>query len=258
MEGIEDYHMEKRKLNNNGSAIVTVLVVTTFITILATTMLYTAAQNYQQKITDYQNKQSFYQAEEALDSLKAALVSDVSDAYEAAYLDTSNQFLALADIDKRKSNFNKVFLDTLNESWETRRAAKNNPVTPDNKKALLEAIKEYMAGKGIASDVYNCIYSVDGFTKDKLSGGDTSSQNVFILKNVRSKKTVGDYTTFLCTDIAIEAPSYDGSFSENTGNDSGSTDKVISLTDCVVYMNWGRTDYYEESNTVAETSTESP
>ena len=40
---------KKHKLNNAGSAIVTVLVVVTFITILATVLLYISGLNYQMK-----------------------------------------------------------------------------------------------------------------------------------------------------------------------------------------------------------------
>ncbi|MDE7207365.1 MAG: hypothetical protein K2N90_09470, partial [Lachnospiraceae bacterium] len=73
------HDMKEIKLNNRGSALISVLVVTTFITIIATTMLYMAAMNYQQKLTDYQNKESFYDAEKSLDELKSLLVADVQE-----------------------------------------------------------------------------------------------------------------------------------------------------------------------------------
>ena len=63
--------------DNRGAAIVTVIVVSAFITIIATTMLYIAGRNYISKQTDYQNKISFYQAEEVLDKLKAYLVEEL-------------------------------------------------------------------------------------------------------------------------------------------------------------------------------------
>lgn len=57
------HRTKKRKRNNAGSAIVTVLVVVTFITILATVLLYISGMNFQMKVTDYRTKESFYQAE---------------------------------------------------------------------------------------------------------------------------------------------------------------------------------------------------
>ncbi|MDE6518408.1 MAG: hypothetical protein K2L18_11285, partial [Acetatifactor sp.] len=67
----------KSKLNNDGSAIVTVLVVVAFITILATIMLYVSGMNFQMKVADYRTKESFYQAETPVEELRAQLVKDV-------------------------------------------------------------------------------------------------------------------------------------------------------------------------------------
>ena len=53
---------KKQKQNNAGSAIVTVLVVVTFVTILATVLLYISGMKFQMKVADYRTKESFYQA----------------------------------------------------------------------------------------------------------------------------------------------------------------------------------------------------
>ena len=113
-----EYCRKKGKLDNRGSALVSVLVITTFITIIATTMLYMAAMNYQQKQTDYQNKQSFYGAEKALDEFKSILVSDVQDAYLYAYNETSKNFLWRKD--DLTAYFQESFMNALNEKWKER------------------------------------------------------------------------------------------------------------------------------------------
>ena len=76
-------------------------------------MLYMAAMNYQQKQTDYQNKQSFYGAEKALDEFKSILVSDVQDAYLYAYNETSKNFLWRKD--DLTAYFQESFMNALNE-----------------------------------------------------------------------------------------------------------------------------------------------
>ena len=73
------------KLNNKGSAIVTVLIVIIFVSILATTILYLAGRNARMKATDRQTKESFYETERTMEEIKAGLVRISSLAYEDAY-----------------------------------------------------------------------------------------------------------------------------------------------------------------------------
>lgn len=55
------------KLNNDGAALVTVIVVITFISILATVILYSSGMNFAMKTTDIKTKVSFYDAETAME-----------------------------------------------------------------------------------------------------------------------------------------------------------------------------------------------
>ena len=73
------------QLNNNGSALISVVAVVIFLSVIATTIIYISGKNYQIKANDYQNKNTFYQAEMALDELKGALAADVSEAFKYAY-----------------------------------------------------------------------------------------------------------------------------------------------------------------------------
>ena len=86
---------KKHKLNNAGSAIVTVLVVVTFITILATVLLYISGLNYQMKVTDYRTKESFYQAETPVEELRAQLAKDVQIAFAKAYAAAMSEYAGL-------------------------------------------------------------------------------------------------------------------------------------------------------------------
>ena len=143
------HDMKEIKLNNRGSALISVLVVTTFITIIATTMLYMAAMNYQQKLTDYQNKESFYDAEKSLDELKSLLVADVQEAYVYAYNKTGRQILLLKTSDARRNYFQDEFMAKLNEIWAERvNQAKIADSTLDDAKARVMAVRSVLAAKG--------------------------------------------------------------------------------------------------------------
>jgi hypothetical protein len=233
------------KLNNKGSAIVSVLVITTFITVIGTVMLYISSQNYQEKQTDYQNKKSFYGAEEALDSLKAALVGDVEQAYITAYSETLQNYLRLGSYDARKAFYEKTYRDKLVEIWEKKKDEGEYP--------YLQAVKDYL------KDFDDTDESED---KEKLSDriyrvGDVGVVTIgdntqkFVITGVRAKYTSGIYTTFLYTDICLEAPSYDSTVIESTIGQTAKRD-VIDLTDCVIYMNWQRDDYEPSTSEVAD------
>lgn len=228
-----------RKLNNRGSALVTVLVVTAFISIIATTLLYITAQNYQMKQTDYQNKQSFYQAEKAIDTLKGLLVEDVQAAYLKAYSDTMNNYLKLGDQDARQSYYQQHFRDELEAIWDARIAV---PVAdPDPAATRLNALKTYMTGKGFGAEA-DCIYSFDGYDPDapvQLVDGSTKEQ--FVVMGVKAKFTSGTYTNFLCTDICLMIPELD----LNDGTSHSANAEIVPIEDCVIYMNWHKADYDE-------------
>ncbi len=236
---------EKMRLNNKGSALVSVLVVTIFISILATTMLYVSAQNYQMKYTDYQNKQSFYGAEHALDSLKAIMIADVQTAYEEAYHEVMRNYLLKGTVQGRKECYQEAYLKKLNELWDGRLAAAGGD--------CVKMMRDFMTDNGIASDVAERIYKVEGYgesevTSTETSGGVTTTMTgkQFTIKGVRAMYTSGNYTTFLYTDIGIALPELDLSVdSSQTLSGTAAQRKLIALTDCVLYMNWRRADYEE-------------
>lgn len=112
--------VKQRKRNNTGSAMVTVLVVIAFISILATVMLYLSGANFQMKTTDFRTKESFYQAETTVEELRAQLVKDVEIAFAKAYTATVSEYSGMGDMATRESNFRQHFCDEMNTIWENR------------------------------------------------------------------------------------------------------------------------------------------
>lgn len=246
---------KKGKLNNRGAALVSVLVITTFITILATTMLYMATVNYRQKLTDYQNKDSFYTAEKTLDELKSAMVKDVEEAYYEAYKETSSKFLFLGDADERQKDFQDAFTKKLEKIWKDRVPVYTDDGSGKNKNdALVAAVKSIMTGEYAHEAQY--IYRVGDYGVYEIEDGGKKTKK-FVLRGVQVEYTSGNYTTFIYTDICVEPPdmeywSVDSSVGGGEAETAESRD-IISFTDCISYTNWQRADYeygegYGENN----------
>ena len=228
-------------MNNKGAALISVLVITTFISILATTMLYVAAMNFQQKQTDYQNKQSFYGAEKALDELKSIMVKDVQTAYVEAYNKTVRNFLRM-DATQRKAYFQEVFMDTLKETWEDRETVSGSK---------LGAVQSVMTGAYAAEAA--SFYKVYDYGVYETTDPSGEKLQKFALKGVQVKYTVGNYTTFLYTDICLEPPAVDWSAESFSGTTELVEREKIAFTDYVSYVNWRKADYEYSNDGVYDT-----
>lgn len=228
------------KLNNRGAAIITVIVVSAFITIIATTLLYITARNYMTKQTDYQNKISFYEAEEALDKLKAYLVQDVSDAFSYAYADTLTNCLDHTGSANLQSYYAQSYTERLKKVWEQRES--DAGTTDKRTQAVRSFVQERLEAEGNtqAEDIANRIISVGEWEippeKDK-----------FILKDIKvAYESDEGYSTYIITSIGLELPAFYASGMSDDGDGAYDYDnvkgKTVSLTDCVKYINWQRYD----------------
>lgn len=222
---------KQRKLNNKGSALLTVIVVAAFITVLATTMLYVTGMNYQMKQTDYQNKKSFYKAEEALDVLKAEFADEyMSDAFRYAYQEVMVQYANL-ESDARQAAFNGAFLDYLDAEWSRKAAelARDSKTLTDEMKAM------------VASAGYEKYFIEPEAGEEPIELVCDRSNGRYIIKNVRVRYAENGYSSFICTDIAFCVPdldlSYNGS-SNNSWTASSPDREAVVLTDYIIYMNW--------------------
>lgn len=103
--------------DRRGSAMVTMIVVVLFITILATTLLYVSGMNFQIKQTDYRNQMSFYSGETALENVRAQMLVDMSNAAAQAYQSVCSDYVTLDTGDARKWEYHHRFVDELQAEW---------------------------------------------------------------------------------------------------------------------------------------------
>lgn len=102
----------RKRLNDKGSALVTVIVACAVIGLLAVVSLWASLVNYQMKITDTKVKSNFYSAESVLDQICVGLQSNVSDAYNKAYTTTMQKYSALSE-DERNNMFIREYVENI-------------------------------------------------------------------------------------------------------------------------------------------------
>jgi len=223
----------KGKWNNDGSAIVTVLVVVAFITILATVMLYVSGMNFQTKVADYRAKESFYQAETPVEELRAQLVKDVEVAFAKAYTAAVSEYSGMGDEGTREANYCQYFCDELNAIWAKRcgEIPDTNPKLLDWEKGIISVISATEAESYLDISV------------SPASGLDTSdggNGRVFLKGVVFTYDSPDGYTSIISTDYCITIPRVNWSGTYESGAAATPEPGYFNgdFAGCVNYMNW--------------------
>ena len=98
--------------DNKGSAIVMVLVIIAFVSILASIMCYRAILNYQMKVVDYNSKDNFYSAEGALDEIRTGLQTIASEAVGESYIEVMQTYHNYSN-EERAKQFTYLYMEKL-------------------------------------------------------------------------------------------------------------------------------------------------
>lgn len=247
--------LKRLKPNNDGAAMISVMIVSVFVIVLASTMLYFTSMNFQMKNTDYQNKQAFYKAERTLDIIKSILVIDVSNACETAYKAVMTRYAEL-DANSRQDLYAEKYAEALQNIWITRRDTNGDKI-PDISGTeafynLVDAVADPSNVNGYLgvsdatkNEIKKCLE--DGLAYD-MSDGDgidgiqfeyKPGDGQFIIKNVKILFTDGSYTSWLSTDIALVLPEYSVEIDKSAPGTSAGRE-TINMSDYVLYMNWKR------------------
>ena len=82
----------KKKINNRGMALVTVIVAIGFVAALVSILLATTLVNFKMKVVNERGKDTFYSAEQVLDEITVGLQRYVSDSLSASYTDVLENY----------------------------------------------------------------------------------------------------------------------------------------------------------------------
>ncbi len=205
----------KRKLNNKGSAIVTVLIVVLFLSVLATTILYLSSRNYIMKQSERKTVESFYGNETAIEEIKAGFVVMSSEAYKRAYFLSLIMYASNADDEAARrncflENYKNCFLQVYNERLNS------------------------VGGLGHETDLIKSFVSdpskndANVYSFSFVGGVDTSmaSSSIIRINGISvTYKNAKSFTSEISTDFAIVIPDIEG-------------DENINSADFVKYVNW--------------------
>ncbi len=210
------------QLNNEGSALITVLIVVIFLTLIVSTMLYSNSMNYEMKTTDYQNEKSFYKAEEAMDVLREAITDDLlSDAFFFAYQDVMQEY-AWRDSGNRQERYRNAFLGRVEGIWNDKKGMGGSNL--DAIKSLIPA--EYHA------------YFIAPASEIIVERDDAN--NRFVIRNVRVQYVQDGYSSYISADIAVCLPKLQLQYSahEQGAWTDAEMNRTLNLTDSFQYLNW--------------------
>ena len=104
--------IENRKENNKGAGLISVIIAVAFVTILGSIIISATLSNYRMKQTNLQTKDSFYDAERALDEVRMGLQGVVSQALSNAYLQVMENY-ATYDLETKQDLMEAVFFETI-------------------------------------------------------------------------------------------------------------------------------------------------
>lgn len=207
--------MRRKKLNNQGSTLLTVVILLAFISILGTMMLSVTLTNLQMKMLERKSKENFYSCEVTLDEIRAGLyelaVEEARDIYENDIL------VNIADhITKTESEMNLYLKDKI--SLALIRKLGNVEHLSDEQLRMEEPVRPK------SNDIFNKYLTLPpegGSAKLDLDIGDihiiSGTEEVDGVTKIKKKIRVSDvYVTLtinelesrILTDIIVELPDF--------------------------------------------------
>lgn len=232
-----------KRLNNEGSALLTVILVVAFLTILATVLLYVTGMNFQIKQADYQNKKNFYTGETALEQIRTELMKDVSKAALLANDDMAMNYVSLDTEDLRELQYHNYFTSRLQEIWDAKLATHG---CWDN---LLRSYYTNTTDNTLEMDLAKYDANHNGTLSSVEALDIDSNSGIIYIKGLKMTYTNPDnkLTTIISTDFKITAPAVDWSADSSaqtlptgvTAVQAG-TKELVTPKDSVVYTEWSK------------------
>ncbi len=252
---------ELKKQKNKGSAIVSVIVIVSFISIMGTILLYVSGINYQMKVSDYMTKESFYGAEEVVELLRSQIIIDVNAASENAfnevisdysyYSDLSVQLTSFAagtseytNLRKELSLYQKRFTDSFESEfiklWKERFTASVTK-SSDADQYYTEVVAKLFPGavydkdKCTSSEIYFEYNGYDVYVPESWFDFTNYSKDADKIASVSIMAVSGnDYTSMITTSFAVVPPTIDYKFKETGKFFKG------EMVDNVFYVEWNK------------------
>ena len=204
--------LKKSIKNNNGAALVTVIIAVAFIMVLVSIIMTTSLVNYKMKRTNVYAKDTFYSAEQVLDEINIGLQRYMSDALSGAYMDVMENFTDL-DSEKKNTMMKTKYYERMWGYLASDTAHKHYSTS-----TLYNMLKTTTQWQGDETTGYGTVLkavSSDGSTLSDEGNMFTYDEQGVILKNLRVYyKDSKGFVSIIQTDIRLSYPEFD--FASNT------------------------------------------
>lgn len=199
--------MKMRKLNNQGSTLLTVVIILAFIGILGSMMLSVTMTNLQMKVLERKAKENFYTCEATMDEIAACLheltVQTIRDVYENnddAILKNISTYIALDEEELNNELKRRVTLELIRKLGNTSGYSETDllsgtPVRVQNTQIFDDYLMP-LPGDGSITRVIN----IGNISIVPLSG--------IIVSDISVHMTVDDFDSRISTDMMIELPEF--------------------------------------------------
>ncbi len=199
-----------KKLKNNGSSTIMVIVSMAFIGIVAGALLSAAGYAYKLRMQDLNARDNFYYLEQSMNEIYAGVGSETVKNMQEAYVYTV-EHMTKYDIDTQtyktisdneaRTMFKDKFMDNLS----------SNPVF--SQADVSNYLSKFISDSTVKLDSTK-LY-IDRTDPDKIT-----IKNVTLTRTVKYDKSIanGDYTQTISTDIEIGNPDFDVVFNQTSGD----------------------------------------
>lgn len=187
---------EKRKLNNSGSTMVIVLIMTSFILILATVLTTSTALNLKMKMTDKTTTKIFYTSEDAVNEIYVALGQVSIECFNAAYQEEISNVVSKTKASGSYTVDNITCNTRLRQNYVHRMLNKLGVVADANLESIKYTYSDYLSAKEEGTFVrssgtseVNGIVAILG-TYIENSHKDDSGNPTLLVKSIDSFKVI--------------------------------------------------------------------
>lgn len=197
--------LKRKKLNNEGSTIVLVILALAFVGMLIAMLVYMVYYNYLMKSTDRAAKDNFYTAETALNEIQAGIARDVSDVLQESYSTVMKEHYE-DTATNQQAIFETLYRDALNDKLEIMNVYVD-AANPNEMKYSVDHLLSYLQEPYASNTTIEGTGTVNVGGVNVTYGDAYLNEGVLILADVRlSYKNSDGYVSIIETDIAIETP----------------------------------------------------
>ncbi len=202
--------LKRKKMNDEGSTIVLVILALAFVGMLIAMLVYMVYYNFLMKSTDRAAKDNFYTAETVLNEIHAGIVRDASDALQESYATVMKEHYD-DTATNQQAIFETLYKEKLNDKLEIMTVYIDD-ANPAELKYSVDHLLSYLSGEVLGEagspDVsisYKGITTIAG--TDVKYGDAYYSDGVLVLADVKvTYKNSEGYVSIIETDIVVETP----------------------------------------------------